>query len=340
MKNNTLDIRLVQEEADEILNILTRARNNIINIPLIEESSKIKHSVIQDLFMCEDSLRDIFKNFMQYIKKMPTDSEKNGHELPLQETIVEDYPNTLEYKYNYEQIPLQQEENRQTHISYTFNNKETDNKLAKENKLKANKITDLILKINSLPHAVEITNEIFGENLMELLLTNQADDLLIEKVDETLKEIQRLHEEERKPLGRVNSDDRSNTKEEKLQQMNITCPNRSNYNLNKYTQDLIQSHPKTASQILGKLHKVDQCDRMNFESSLRSSSGIKRTNKIFNNFSKQRGDFFDAPLMKGGVSKFEQVGTNLRSKSKPSLLNPYTRMKPNSVLYNFSSVDK
>jgi hypothetical protein len=61
-------------------------------------------------------------------------------------------------------------------------------------KLKANRVTDIIMKLNSNPDINSIVLKIFGERLLDQLMSAQVEEDLLERVEETIIEIEKLSE--------------------------------------------------------------------------------------------------------------------------------------------------
>jgi beta-glucosidase-like glycosyl hydrolase len=70
-------------------------------------------------------------------------------------------------------------------------------------------------------------------------------------------------------------------------------------------------------------------DEMKFEQILRKYGGRKVSGKVFMNYSKQRGEFFDPTLQKGGVSSLNVKDQLRRSNSKNRLNNRSVNISSN-----------
>ena len=185
----------------------------------------------------------------------------------------------------------------------TFNNISPTK--SKTNKEKLSVIVEIVSKMNNEDYIYEILTKLYGDDLTEKLMSYNVSDELLESIQNSIKEIETLIEKD--PVN-MNS------------KMNYENKNK-NFHINKYN---IKNKNNYKRSISSKKLNVDTkknniYKEFNFVKSLRKNGKIQKLenneNNIVlnrNNVKKERpfinatnpyGNYFDAPLQNGGLSK-------------------------------------
>ena len=203
------------KEIDEYVKEIEIKINNVIELRTIIKSISSyegfcvqKNNMIQLAFNIEDLLR----NSVLFLKKRYF-AEKNSLKksmhtsFSLQESIQKNetpiiskevYSPFTQYSnrelINSQMINEEKNKNNNEDINeYIKNNKNT-----KDIKQKASRVANLVMKFNFDSEMNEMICQLFGEDVIDRLMSSEVTDDLIERVEESVNEIERLREKDKK----------------------------------------------------------------------------------------------------------------------------------------------
>ena len=215
----------------------------------------------------------------------------------------------------------------------------------RDSKLKASRVADIIMQINSNDILKDIIFKLYSEDILDELMSSKVNINLIENIEKSIEDINRLEEEE---VQKLENSNRNNDylNESSNNKMNFTNNNFYNdkYNIsdktrhpplpnnskklkiNQLNNELIKKYPNKSKTILG-YDKFKKEKQFNFENSLKKSGNLsenrKHSGKLFNNYTSNQGGYFDPSLQNGGESKLNYL--------------PHSKNKTNNIYKNAQS---
>ena len=203
-------------------------------------------------------------------------------------------------------------------------------------KKKVSRVTDLVMKINSDQELYDLTIQLFGDDILDKLMSPNVEIPFIENIEKTIDEIERLRANDTDELN--NNNDNNPLNDNKPQPIQIKNSLRNQISKTQKKENTpntkqIQDEETTQayvdellvkSGLLGKYPKTPQgfdsnfpiqndivqskskkhIKRSNFRgNNSRSNSEIYNHPKIFMNYMSQYGQYFDSSLQHGGMSK-------------------------------------
>lgn len=234
--------------------------------------------------------------------------------------------------------------NKLFYTRYLHNKQKIKNKIEnffieKKQQERIDLIAEIIMKLNSNEYIYDILVKLYGNNITDKLLSNEVSDDLVEAVQNTISEIEKLN-------GKYNENNNNlNQIIDKREQKNIDIPKnkiKKELNFNFYEPHLekkIIKRPKRYHSSM-KFKYSEPYQEYNFKNSLRFETTKNYYNNTYNNdrviksdsrnqrskSNKKRmdspnnkrlhqkpfisatcsyGKYFDEPLQKGGISKLE-----------------------------------
>ena len=183
-----------------------------------------------------------------------------------------------------------------------------NNRKIKKRKNKINLITDIIMKINNEEYVYTILTKLYGEDLTDKLMSNNVDDDLLEAIQNSIKEIESL--KQKNDFNNKNNKKINKTFNEDNEEKPKIFP----------LEKLMSTKHKNGLKKSNSTHKnnnkknINVYKEFNFAKSLRKNGikkNLKKNNEIntiekekpFINATSPYGNYFDAPLQKGGLSK-------------------------------------
>lgn len=203
-------------------------------------------------------------------------------------------------------------------------------------KKKVSRVTDLVMKINSDQELYDLTIQLFGDNILDRLMSPNVEIAFIENIEKTIEEIERLRANDTDELNNNNNNNPLNDNKPQPIQIKNSLRNqisktqkKENTPTTKQIQDeettqayvdellvksgLLDKYPKTPQGIDSNFpvrnDKIQSkskkhIKRSNFSgNNSRSNSEIYNHPKIFMNYMSQYGQYFDSSLQHGGMSK-------------------------------------
>lgn len=214
MADKTL-IKEIDEYVKEIetkINNVIDLRTTLKSISSYEGFCSQKNNMIQLAFNIEDLLR----NSVLFLKKRYF-AEKNSKSKQINYSIPKQTDSIS--KYDTERVPIITKEESNLFPSYSYRNpinvpiiKEDkpsiddkdvneyikSNTNTKEIKQKASRVADLVMKFNFDSEMNEMICQLFGEDVIDRLMSSEVTDDLIDRVEESVNEIERLREKDKK----------------------------------------------------------------------------------------------------------------------------------------------
>ena len=303
-----------------------------------EEKNKTVKNTIDNYFKNNKTIiykKKPFKNPL--IKKNNNNSQKNGI------TLSEDLTNKNNILKNFNSTKdlnsKKSNKNKLFNIRYLHNKEKNKNKIDifedEKQKEKMDIISEIIIKINNEDYIYDTLTKLFGNNLTDKLLSNKVSDDLVEAVQNTIKEIERIHKKNLiDKKEKAFREKYENIKRNKNKfNINNNNPNNLKQNLinlkkHKSTNNFKYSEPYQEFDFINSLR--DQKPKQKKYNNIRidtkfyedgfndfSKTGKLKTNKNENDSPfrmtyNQRpfisatctyGKYFDEPLQKGGISK-------------------------------------
>ena len=206
-------------------------------------------------------------------------------------------------------------------------------------KKKASRVTDLVMKINSDQELYDLTIQLFGDNVLDKLMSPNVEIAFIENVEKTIEEIERLRANDTEELNNNTPPTDNNVKpiqikhslrnqlssipktQKKENSSNViiadTKPIQDEEPTQAYVDDLLvksglldkypkppQGFDKNIPVQDDKVKNKKYTKRSNLSgNNSRSNSEIYNHPKIFMNYMSQYGQYFDSSLQNGGMSK-------------------------------------
>lgn len=245
----------------------------------------------------------------------------------------------------------------------TVSSNQKDSINSMNHKLRASRVADLIMKINSNEDLYEMMTQIFSNTILDDLISSKANNDLIDSVEEAVKEIERLQAQDN-TYTNDNCEYKEQLSNNQLAMNNMRwinapkstqttikqcppCKNGRKQSLSNYKQSFDEVACKQrnySKDLLNKYPKKSKGDTQsylketNFESSLRG--GCKSPQgRIFNNYTTPRSGYFDPTLQNGGQSKLSSKKKNLKGRKDFSPIHQYinyTLQKENNTVYQFT----
>ena len=199
-------------------------------------------------------------------------------------------------------------------------------------KKKVARVTDLVTKINSDQELYDLTVQLFGENILDKLMSPTTEEIFIENVEKTVEEIERLRSNDTESSN-INNNNKLSSQRIPIkhslrnQLLNPShTPKEDNTNINVYqelpdtkpSQDeeatrayadellaksgLLERFPKTQQSAVSKSVKGKE-KKKQVITGYKNSGEMYYHPKIFMNYMSQYGQYFDSSLQNGGSSK-------------------------------------
>ena len=201
-------------------------------------------------------------------------------------------------------------------------------------KKKVARVTDLVTKINSDQELYDLTVQLFGENILDKLMSLTTEEIFIENVEKTVEEIERLRSNDTESSN-INNNNNPKLSSQRIpikhslrnQLLNPShTPKEDNTNINVYqelpdtkpSQDeeatrayadellaksgLLERFPKTPQSAVSKSVKGKE-KKKQVITGYKNSGEMYYHPKIFMNYMSQYGQYFDSSLQNGGSSK-------------------------------------
>ena len=334
-KSKISSILGLQFDYDSLIN-----ENDIKFFSDYEEKNKTVKNTIDNYFKNNKTIiykKKSFKNPL--IKKNNNNSQKNGitlsGDLTNKNNILKNFNSTKDLN------SKKSNKNKLFNIRYLHNKEKNKNKIDifedEKQKEKMDIISEIIIKINNEDYIYDTLTKLFGNNLTDKLLSNKVSDDLVEAVQNTIKEIERIHKKNLiDKKEKAFREKYENIKRNKNKfNINNNNPNNLKQNLinlkkHKSTNNFKYSEPYQEFDFINSLR--DQKPKQKKYNNIRidtkfyedgfndfSKTGKLKTNKNENDSPfrmtyNQRpfisatctyGKYFDEPLQKGGISKLD-----------------------------------
>ena len=211
------------------------------------------------------------------------------------------YNSTLGLKYNYDINQNNGIYNKSIRNKFKANKKKNKSVLNKKEKI--NKISDIIIKLNSEDYFFEILTRLFGNDLKEKLTSNEVSDELITAVENSIQEIELLKKKDELKNKKNEEKININNLEEKEEEPR-TFP------INEIMNDKYKNY-KTIKKEKKNNNKLDNIyQEFDFIKNLRQNNyktlnNNNKKEKPFISTTSIYGNYFDPPLQKGGISKLD-----------------------------------
>ncbi len=192
---------------------------------------------------------------------------------------------------------------------YPTDNNNYSPKKNKNKKEKLSLIADIIMKINNEDYIFEILTKLYGEDLTDKLMSSDVSDDLLEAIQNSIEEIESLKNKDSSNIYNKNNN-------EEVEEMPKKFPV-DKLMSTKIKRDIKRS--QSSKRFNNGMNKNNIYKEFNFIKSLRKNPGINnygindcktlnnskyiRKEKPFINATNPYGNYFDAPLQKGGLSK-------------------------------------
>ena len=204
-------------------------------------------------------------------------------------------------------------------------------------KKKVSRVTDLVMKINSDQELYDLTIQLFGDDILDKLMSPNVEIPFIENIEKTIEEIERLRANDTDELNNNNNNNNplNDNKPQPIQIKNSLRNQISKTQKKENTPNTKQIQDEETTQayvdellvksgLFGKYQKTPEGFDSNFpiqnnKVQSKSKKNIKRSNlsinnsrsnseiynhpKIFMNYMSQYGQYFDSSLQHGGMSK-------------------------------------
>ena len=334
-KSKISSILGLQFDYDSLIN-----ENDIKFFSDYEEKNKTIKNKIDNFFKKNKTIiykKKSFKNPL--IKKNNKNSQKNGitlsENLTNKNNILKNFNSSKDFN------SKKTNKNKLFNIRYLHNKEKNKNKIDifedEKQKEKIDIISEIIIKINNEDYIYDTLTKLFGNNLTDKLLSNKVSDDLVEAVQNTIKEIERIHKQNLiDKKEKAFREKYENIKRNKNKfNINNNNPNNLKQNLinlkkHKSTNNFKYSEPYQEFDFINSLR--DQKPKQKKYNNIRidtkfyedgfndfSKTGKLKTNKNENDSPfrmtyNQRpfisatctfGKYFDEPLQKGGISKLD-----------------------------------
>ena len=199
-------------------------------------------------------------------------------------------------------------------------------------KQKVARVTDLVTKINSDQELYDLTVQLFGENILDKLMSPNTEDIFVENVEKTVEEIERLRSNDtessnnnttklssqripikhslRNQLSNPSSHTPKDDNNNQYQEFPDTKPSQDEEATRAYADELLaksgllEKFPKTPQCVVNKnVMNKEKKKQVNSGNSYKSKGDMYYHPKIFMNYMSQYGQYFDSSLQNGGNSK-------------------------------------
>ena len=198
-------------------------------------------------------------------------------------------------------------------------------------KKKVARVTDLVTKINSDQELYDLTVQLFGENILDKLMSPTTEDIFIENVEKTVEEIERLRSNDTESSN-INNNNNTKLSSQRIpikhslrnqllnpshtpkeenniyQELPDTKPSQDEEATRAYADELLaksgllERFPKTPQSAVNKSVKGKE-KKKQVITGYKSSGEMYYHPKIFMNYMSQYGQYFDSSLQHGGNSK-------------------------------------
>lgn len=334
--NHSLIEREDDDNEDKIDNL-----NNIVNIAssIQPESTTSNHTNSK-----ENEMTSLMNNYqpIQQNNIIPTNTITNN-----------EYSKAVNYTYEPSKPSFVPYPEKAKPDSFVFSSNSQPSSPQRKNRQKATRVADILMKINSNDILYNILSQIFSNSIFDELLSSDVDMELIENVEKTILEIEKLEQEETQNLNQnqINSTPQFNynTPNEDLYSKsftefntkptyyNIPKPNvqtkpssskqTSQRKLNNLNIELMKKYPKTYKTISG-YDGVSNNYHSTFKKSKTNSFNGGRT---FVNYTTSASGYFDPSLQNGGQSK---LSSNYK-KNKRDAISPVKQYIESNRLSNY-----
>lgn len=333
--NHSLIEREDDDNEDKIDNL-----NNIENIAssIQPESTTSNHTNSK-----ENEMTSLMNNYqpIQQNNIIPTNTITNN-----------EYSKAVNYTYEPSKPSFVPYPEKAKPDSFVFSSNSQPSSPQRKNRQKATRVADILMKINSNDILYNILSQIFSNSVFDELLSSDVDMELIENVEKTILEIEKLEQEETQNLNQnqINSTPQFNynTPNEDLYSKsftefntkptyyNIPKPNvqtkplsskqTSQRKLNNLNIELMKKYPKTYKTLSG-YDGVSNNYHSTFKKSKTNSFNGGRT---FVNYTTSASGYFDPSLQNGGQSK---LSSNYK-KNKRDAISPVKQYIESNRLSN------
>ena len=341
-KSKISSILGLQFDYDSLIN-----ENDIKFFSDYEEKNKIIKNKIDNYFKNNKTIiykKKSFKNPL--IKKENYNRKKNEINLSQDLSNKNNYNNNILQNFNSTKDlnPKKLTKNKLFNIRYLHNKEKNKNKIDifedEKQKEKIDIISEIVIKINNEDYIYDTLTKLFGNNITEKLLSNKVSDDLVEAVQNTIKEIERIHKKniiyKKEKVFREKYEAIKKNKNKNKNKFNINNNNNPNnlkqniINIKKYksTNKFTYSEPYQEFDFINSLREQKPKKYNNIRISTKfyedglsdfSKTGKLKTNKNeedspfrmtynqkpFISATCTYGKYFDEPLQKGGISKLD-----------------------------------
>lgn len=179
----------------EQLNKPINYKDNLNNVHLVTLNSS---NPMSEIFSERESNRKYFNDIVN--DKLET----INRESPIK--TIHNIPTHHDHKVQPHQL------SNQRNFNFSLNTNHLDNNNFSSNKRnRASRIADIVLKINSSPETQAIIIQIFGDNILEPLMSN-TNESLIERLEQTIEEIEKLKEKDNELENQIKSERQHSSK--------------------------------------------------------------------------------------------------------------------------------
>ncbi len=218
---------------------------------------------------------------------------------------------------------------------------------SKEYRQKASRVADILMKINSNDILYDIITRMYSDKIFDELMSSKVNFDLIEKIEKTINEVNRLEEEESKKIKEQkkynNNIENKNEKYKNLNELKEINNNNEYYNDNKinnlninnsknernkvpipenfkkikYSKVNKEMKKKNINKTLLVNDKFRKIKQFSFDNYFKRSGSENLTNrrenngKFFNNYTSIQGGYFDSSLQNGGESKLSFLNNSV-----------------------------
>ena len=256
---------------------------------------------LRNLTQNEEIMKNNLINNPNYIKKDNINNENNKNNIG--------YNKSLRNKFRTNNNIKPKNKNNIIDRLYPTDNNNYSPKKNKNKKEKLSLIADIIMKINNEDYIFEVLTKLYGEDLTDKLMSSDVSDDLLEAIQNSIEEIESLKHKDSFNIYNKTNNEEAEEKPKKFPVDKLMSA--------KIKYDIKRS--QSSKRFNNGMNKNNIYKEFNFIKSLRKNPGVKyygkngcktlnnskyiKKEKPFINATNPYGNYFDAPLQKGGLSK-------------------------------------